>query len=98
MNGYGLSGFSGAKPKSGKSSNKGATDAQSAAIDALDKKAQALKETYEAQKKVLEDQKEAIEKVIKELEKEQTKTPPPAITVTLPTTLPMMITPNTTAA
>ena len=72
MNGYGLSGFSGAKPKSGKSSNKGATDAQSAAIDALDKKAQALKETYEAQKKVLEDQKEAIEKVIKELEKEQT--------------------------
>ena len=26
------------------------------------------------------------------------KTPPPAITVTLPTTLPMMITPNTTAA
>lgn len=72
MNGYGLSGFSGAQPKSGKSSNKGATDAQSAAIDALDKKAQALKETYEAQKKVLEDQKEAIEKVIKELEKEQT--------------------------
>ena len=72
MNGYGLSGFNGAKPKSGKSSNKGATDAQSAAIDALDKKAQALKETYEAQKKVLEDQKEAIEKVIKELEKEQT--------------------------
>jgi chromosome segregation ATPase len=72
MKGYGLSGFSGAKPKSGKSSNKGATDAQSAAIDALDKKAQALKETYEAQKKVLEDQKEAIEKVIKELEKEQT--------------------------
>lgn len=72
MNGYGLSGFSGAKPKSGKNSNKGATDAQSAAIDALDKKAQALKETYEAQKKVLEDQKEAIEKVIKELEKEQT--------------------------
>lgn len=72
MNGYGLSGFSGAKPKSGKSSNKGATDAQSAAIDALDKKAQALKEPYEAQKKVLEDQKEAIEKVIKELEKEQT--------------------------
>lgn len=71
MNGYGLSGFSGAKPKSGKSSNKGATDAQSAAIDALDKKAQALKETYEAQKKVLEDQKEAIEKVIKALEKEQ---------------------------
>lgn len=72
MNGYGLSGFNGARPKSGKSSNKGATDAQSAAIDALDKKAQALKETYEAQKKVLEDQKEAIEKVIKELEKEQT--------------------------
>lgn len=72
MNGYGLSGFNGAQPKSGKSSNKGATDAQSAAIDALDKKAQALKETYEAQKKVLEDQKEAIEKVIKELEKEQT--------------------------
>lgn len=72
MNGYGLSGFSGAQPKSGKSSNKGATDAQSASIDALDKKAQALKETYEAQKKVLEDQKEAIEKVIKELEKEQT--------------------------
>ena len=72
MNGYGLSGFSGAQPKSGKSSNKGATDAQSAAIDALDKKAQALKETYEAQKKVLEDQKEAIEKVIKALEKEQT--------------------------
>lgn len=72
MNGYGLSGFSGAQPKSGKSSNKGATDAQSAAIDALDKKAQALKETYEAQKEVLEDQKEAIEKVIKELEKEQT--------------------------
>lgn len=72
MNGYGLSGFSGAQPKSGKSSNKGATNAQSAAIDALDKKAQALKETYEAQKKVLEDQKEAIEKVIKELEKEQT--------------------------
>lgn len=72
MNGYGLSGFNGTKPKSGKSSNKGATDAQSAAIDALDKKAQALKETYEAQKKVLEDQKEAIEKVIKELEKEQT--------------------------
>lgn len=71
MNGYGLSGFSGAQPKSGKSSNKGATDAQSAAIDALDKKAQALKETYEAQKKVLEDQKEAIEKVIKALEKEQ---------------------------
>lgn len=70
MNGYGLSGFSGAQPKSG-SSNKGATDAQSAAIDALDKKAQALKETYEAQKKVLEDQKEAIEKVIKALEKEQ---------------------------
>lgn len=71
MNGYGLSGFSGAQPKSGSSSNKGATDAQSAAIDALDKKAQALKETYEAQKKVLEDQKEAIEKVIKALEKEQ---------------------------
>lgn len=71
MNGYGLSGFSGAQPKSGSKSNKGATDAQSAAIDALDKKAQALKETYEAQKKVLEDQKEAIEKVIKALEKEQ---------------------------
>ena len=71
MNGYGLSGFSGAKPKSGSKSNKGATDAQSAAIDALNKKAQALKETYEAQKKVLEDQKEAIEKVIKALEKEQ---------------------------
>ena len=69
MKGYGLSGFSGAKPKSGKSSNKGATDAQSAAIDALDKKAQALKETYEAQKRCWKTRKRPLKRLLKNWKK-----------------------------